>query len=358
MISIQCTQCQAVLEIDDAFAGGVCRCQYCGTIQTVPSHLKPSSTAAPSPYISPPKPAKALYKNKAAATGSPSSSATAGVSSSPSGLDELAQVVASSGLANSGLAGSGLRSSRLTREDAASVAALAAATEVPLQQPAKFPILPIALGGGAVVAVVVGIVLFMLLHGGNGPGAATDSSIAAPAGTPAFLGGSINGKSVVYVLDRANSLHDEFDTIRAATYQSISSLGPDHKFAVLLWNNGGDDVAFPADGMRSATTDQLSQLKDAIGEITSSGNSHLAGALELARSRNPAAIVLVTAKTSLEPDDADALAKFQDSTKGKIALYVYVIGSAGDNEQLKAAAKATDGQYRHFTAAELRVAVQ
>ena len=25
------------LEIDDAFAGGVCRCQHCGTIQTVPS---------------------------------------------------------------------------------------------------------------------------------------------------------------------------------------------------------------------------------------------------------------------------------------------------------------------------------
>jgi len=37
MISITCTNCQSVLTIDDAFAGGVCRCQFCGTIQTVPS---------------------------------------------------------------------------------------------------------------------------------------------------------------------------------------------------------------------------------------------------------------------------------------------------------------------------------
>jgi hypothetical protein len=40
MISLTCTSCKKVLEIDDAFAGGVCRCQHCGTIQTVPSSLK------------------------------------------------------------------------------------------------------------------------------------------------------------------------------------------------------------------------------------------------------------------------------------------------------------------------------
>ena len=40
MISLTCTSCKKVLQIDDAFAGGVCRCQYCGTIQTVPASLK------------------------------------------------------------------------------------------------------------------------------------------------------------------------------------------------------------------------------------------------------------------------------------------------------------------------------
>jgi hypothetical protein len=36
MIKITCTSCQALLSMDDAFAGGVCRCQHCGAIQTVP----------------------------------------------------------------------------------------------------------------------------------------------------------------------------------------------------------------------------------------------------------------------------------------------------------------------------------
>lgn len=41
MIRLTCRKCRAGLELDDAFAGGVCRCQHCGAIQTVPSHLKP-----------------------------------------------------------------------------------------------------------------------------------------------------------------------------------------------------------------------------------------------------------------------------------------------------------------------------
>ncbi len=49
MIRISCTSCKAVLSVDDAFAGGVCRCQHCGTIQVVPASLKPSSKPAPPP---------------------------------------------------------------------------------------------------------------------------------------------------------------------------------------------------------------------------------------------------------------------------------------------------------------------
>ena len=45
MISLTCTSCKKVLQIDDAFAGGVCRCQYCGTIQTVPAALKQQARA-------------------------------------------------------------------------------------------------------------------------------------------------------------------------------------------------------------------------------------------------------------------------------------------------------------------------
>lgn len=37
MIELECPSCQAVLELDAGFAGGVCRCSNCGTLMTVPA---------------------------------------------------------------------------------------------------------------------------------------------------------------------------------------------------------------------------------------------------------------------------------------------------------------------------------
>src|SRR5512132_1524014 len=93
MLSLTCTNCKAVLEIDDAFAGGVCRCQHCGTIQTVPASLKRSGTKSGTPQ---PAMAKTLYQKKPRAPGE--------VGRSGSGLEALADSVgASSGLARSAL---------------------------------------------------------------------------------------------------------------------------------------------------------------------------------------------------------------------------------------------------------------
>src|SRR5437764_2443331 len=81
MITLICTHCRAMVEMDDGFAGGACRCQHCGTIQTVPSHLKNKTSGA--------KKVRTLYQNSPAI---PSS-----------GLDQLADVVVSSGLSSARL---------------------------------------------------------------------------------------------------------------------------------------------------------------------------------------------------------------------------------------------------------------
>src|SRR3954449_5158278 len=92
MIRLTCTHCKATLEMDDAFAGGVCRCQHCGTIQTVPTHAKNNAAY---PHTAGKTSNKSLYKGR---TG-PSFEAG---SSSSSGLDELASAVAGSGLGGTG----------------------------------------------------------------------------------------------------------------------------------------------------------------------------------------------------------------------------------------------------------------
>ncbi|HET6247559.1 MAG TPA: VWA domain-containing protein [Tepidisphaeraceae bacterium] len=354
MISITCTQCQTLLTIDDAFAGGACRCQHCGTIQTVPS--RPKATATPQPYASPSSgKSKSLYQNEAARANLTPAAQT------PSGLDDLANAVAtSSGLSGSGLQGSGLKAAAAvtTRKPVAQPAraAVAAPSETEQPQRKKSPVLPIAIGAGALILALVGVIVFLLLHhGGPSSGGSSTGPGSGPGTTPTFCGEPIVGSSVVYVLDDANSIEANFDALKAATYASIASLGPDHKFAVVLWNNGSD-FAFPTDGLAPATADQLDILRNKLQDTQATGATHIRSALTAALSRSPAAIVIVTAKDHLDDDDEPAVDSAKDSSGGKVKFYSFTVGTASENHFLKMTADATGGKYRNVSSQELRSA--
>src|SRR5215204_1740376 len=139
MISLTCTNCRTVLTIDDAFAGGVCRCQHCGTIQTVPTHLKGSANRASGASTPGAKTQKAIFSRDRAAE----SGVRVGT-----GLDELAEIVASSGF---GSAGSGLHSGRLKK--------------VPLPGLGMVPVKALALWlsvAGGVIVVLLVLVLWLM----------------------------------------------------------------------------------------------------------------------------------------------------------------------------------------------------
>jgi hypothetical protein len=92
MISLTCTSCKKVLEIDDAFAGGVCRCQHCGTIQTVPSSLK-KIVRPGSPGVG----AKTLYQRTTTNTSTGSNSGSAPAKSAASATNTLGRSAAPEG---------------------------------------------------------------------------------------------------------------------------------------------------------------------------------------------------------------------------------------------------------------------
>jgi hypothetical protein len=347
MISITCTQCQTVLTIDDAFAGGVCRCQHCGTIQTVPSNLKPSATAQP--FVSPSSSkAKSLYQNESAARTVGANVATTGARST-SGLDDLAQAVGQSG---SGLAGSGLSRAQMTMGAASGAQVIATAT-IPNVAPTpagaavtkKSPLMMILIGAGALILVLIGVIVFLVMGSGGTTGGGPGGGGAG--GT--FAGVSIAGSRVIYILDDANSISNDFDPLRAATYKSIKSLG-DKKFAVILWDNGATQFAFPKDGLSPASG--LDDLTAKFKDIEAAGASKLRPALERAMFRTPDAVVLVTAKSRLDDDDESALSAAMDTASGKTKFYMFTVGSAGDNEFLKALAKG-NGEYHHLSSTDL-----
>ena len=82
MITLVCTKCSTVLTVDDGFAGGVCRCSACGTIQAVPRKGEsPAKAGTPGAVIYERSKREAVSKE----------------------LEALGEVVTSSGIAGSGI---------------------------------------------------------------------------------------------------------------------------------------------------------------------------------------------------------------------------------------------------------------
>jgi hypothetical protein len=353
MISITCTNCRANLTIDDAFAGGVCRCQYCGTIQTVPAKGRPpaapagsagagpapASTASQPKATAPPPAASAprtLYQNKARvrkATGD------------GTGLDDLANAVATS----SGLSGSGLSSRRHT------------AKTVDGAKPQSRKLLPILLIICAVIIVLLGVILYVVLSGHRNKSAGSanqnnngTTSTLAPASSD-FCGIPLHAASTIFLLDRGNSISEEFDGVKAVCFKSIDAIGPGRTFQVVLWDNGSTPAEFPAGQPAAATDANVNELRRTFQDTIASGRSHLAGVLKAAAARNPQEIVIVTGKGADDLDDNDSAAL--QSMVGKNiridAVQVYPL-TPSPNSTLQEVARATGGQYRNVSAAQLR----
>lgn len=330
MISITCTNCRANLTIDDAFAGGVCRCQFCGTIQTVPAKGKPATATAASPAKPQAAGSKTLYQNKA--RGRQGGNGT--------GLDDLASVVASSGLADSGL-----NSPRHTT------------TTEPAERKKLLPLLLIACAG---LVVILGIVLTVVLLRSRGTSGAgnqtTDSGQPSGAGGASFCGIPLHTGSTIFLLDRGNSISDQFDTVKAASFKAIDQFGPSRKFQVILWDNDSSGPAeFPAGQMQDATAGNTTQLRQYFQDAIATGRSHLSGVLKEAASRNPQEIVIVTGKGAddLDEDDAAVLQSMVGKNIRIDAIQVYPV-SPSPNKVLQEVSRQTGGQYRNVSSPELR----
>ena len=337
MISITCTNCQARLTIDDAFAGGVCRCQYCGTIQTVPAKSAAPTLASPKPTA--PVASKTLFQNQARVR----QTTTAGT-----GLDDIADAVVSSGLS-----GSGLSSGRHT------VNAAGAAKD---ERASKHRLMLIVLIACGVIIVLLGIILIVVLTRGHG--AESNSTITNQGDTtsvgPATTGGAtlcgipLHTKRIIFLLDRGNSLTNDFDTLKAATYKAIDELGPGRKFQVVLWDNDSGAAEFPAGQLGDATPAASAELRKYLQDTIATGRSHLSTSLKEAASRDPQEIVIATGKGAFELDDDDSAVLRSMSGKNIRIDAIQIQSTPSPIPVLQEVSRSTGGQFRVVTPAELR----
>jgi hypothetical protein len=346
MIKLSCTNCKASLDIDEAFAGGVCRCMYCGTIQTVPSHLRrKASNGAKS---SSPKVAhKALFHT----VSRPGSGDMPG---SGTGLNDLADVVASSGLVGSGLRG----------QVAGSTPRRAAP---PAPPPKWWQHKPVVLSIGAAAALVVVLLVVIFAVAGNGDSApASDMRLAGGAGSsgpagadeqpvmpsPNFCGVPIGERVVVYVLDRGSATGDMFGDLKEACFNSIESLGAESKFQIIFWNNGSEE-SFPRSGPTPATAANLDSARRALDAVNAHGQSDPTSALKKAFASNPGAIVLATGK-GYELDEQFVRSFEQLRGDNRAKVYTFALGSGDPGTALKLVASNTGGEFRAVTTSHLK----
>lgn len=380
MIQINCTNCKALLQIDDAFAGGVCRCRHCGTIQTVPKHLKNANgngesvaAAAEAEAVGSAKGAKTLYQKKKGV-------ADPGGAGSGTGLDDLAGIVASSGLA----------SMRLQEKKKEGITAPSSAG----QQNNKT--LLIAVSAGGVIVLLLGIIIFMALrekpdaaNGGdagggmgtqqtnntNGGAGGTNTSntgnnntnitpptvIAAPKKEPPhFLGQPLNEQSVAFVLDRgaASQTEGRLDLLKQALLHSLRTLGPDRKFAVLFWYiDGTKPMQFPPSGLKAATPDNIAELQKFLDDVYGVGQTRMSNAMSIAFKTGAEAVVLVPVKTFLDEKFHPQVMSLRTIAKSTAKVYCVTLGQPDIAPQLKKIATDTQGAYRDVPMGEARAMV-
>jgi len=370
MIQLNCTNCKALLQIDDAFAGGVCRCRYCGTIQTVPKHLRSENgngNAMTQAAIEA-KPAKTLFQKKGAVD--------PGGAGSGTGLDDLAGIVASSGLT----------SSRLQKKPDGSPAAAAANTPRPRQDQTRL----IVIAASAVIVFLLGIIIVMSLRdksgdqtsssdngsnggvvassgnpsndnvsGANGGGTTTPPPVPAPAAVkgPNFIGEPITEPSIVYVLDRGDASRTEnrLDLMKQALVNSVKSLGPERRFAVVFFYlEGSQPAAFPKDGLVQATPSNIADLQTFLDDVYGVGRTLMSSAVKHASQTGAEAAIFVPIKTFVDEGFPGAVM----SNRGHLKVHCVTLAQAHLAPVMQKVARETGGSYRDVTIPELRAAAQ
>jgi hypothetical protein len=320
----------------------VCRCHRCGAIQTVPSHLKHRSQQTSVKSAGKAKAAKTLYsRNGAHGAGTTDTGPS-------SGLDELAQVVASSGL-----------QSRRLRAKTVDLS----------NRPGSQSQTPLVIAIASLAIAVIGVGLFFALRASPPPAApmqvnpsspanasvaATASPAAPTASAGSFCGVPLAERSVVYVLDRGSGTADLFSYLKEATFHSIQSLGADRKFKIIFWNNGSDD-AFPAGSPTFATPANIEAARRALDGVFASGQTDVGSALTQAVNNRPDLIILATGKGwQLDESFVDQVMKIRGERP--IKIHTFTLGGTEISAALRTIAQRTGGQSVLVTEADIKQA--
>ncbi len=290
-IKVRCKNCRKKIAIDEGFAGGVCRCPYCGALAEVPGSAGDAGRDRPGRPDRPETPG-----------------ATGGGQARP------------------------------------------AQHAVPVARPVLIQgIVAIVLLVLLVLMVSFSAVFFyMVLRGRDG--GAQQAPIQPIAASSQHVAGLPLRPPVVYVLDGGSGTGPMLGAGSALIRHSIRRLKDRQKFNVLFVEEGGFEKFTDRWAPGGGRADPL--VKTFLANRLSAGATDLVSAMEAAFDLLPRSVVVVAGKPPAEGARLAALAR--KARAAGIRIYGISLGSYPEvNEAMKQLAEKTGGGWRGFSETEL-----
>ena len=313
-MKIRCTDCGKKISIDDAFAGGVCRCPYCTTLNFVPDDAGPVEEGQ--------RPQSPTQR--------------------PTSPEELEAMAETTGQKH-----------------------IPVANRVKLQGIVTLVLIGVLvlMIGGAVILVVTG----MGNGNGNGPNGAGKNGQNGPKDLEAtvdpfrpaggvkgpWVAGNVTMQSpIIYVIDWGDSMKETCNFAEAIVQKSVLSLGDSGEFNIVLAKDVGDKDALLSEQYRSGAHEQAVQ-KMLVKHIPPRGATNLSRAMKVAMAKKPKTIVLFTAKVPDSEEDPVAATAKTAKEQGIQIVTIALGNRPGVAEAMSAVAKACGGQTRRYYVEDL-----
>ncbi|MCL2647852.1 MAG: hypothetical protein FWD61_12705 [Phycisphaerales bacterium] len=394
-VVIQCFHCNTILELDEGFRGGVCRCSTCGSLLQVPQATETDAPkirpAAPGEEpTQPSRPASPIAESDAKQKPDPESDSSGQRPATP----------------DTGGSSSGLRSGKAARpaappapvtpavkhiekvappNDSPSSTTPATSSSKEVKKKNVLLIGSIVMVGIVVVAVLIAAIWLVARASsaskqaiervvsvsssnenkttdGKKPTvvepkrqASSGSESIVPSVTPTamqastdLLGIPLVGKKILVSIDGASSMTDHFDYVRAAVYGAVERLGSGQALEVVVWR-GEKVTPYPQKGFIDKVG--LESLKEEFDAISARGSSDVTACMKASLALGADQVIFITAKPALDP----AIAQDILADKGPAArLDSIKIDSEDSPSPLEELSQKSGGLYRFITGAKLQ----
>ena len=310
-VVVQCYNCSNILELDEGFRGGVCRCSQCGSLLQVPkgdsSDSRKGRPAAPGAVVTPVQRPNDPTMDPGLSRGQfdPRSPARP---AAPSDSRRGARAM------GGGAAVSVVRPPQAVHHGGA----------------AKNSRTLLYVAIGLIALVVVGVVIGLAYliakdtgqvktsavdnggsspapaEGSNTPGADIGQPVVAPGPPtirgPAFLGSiPLVGPKIVFSIDGGQANMDCFDYVRRGIHNAIGQMAPDQRFIIAVWN-GANIKRFPARDW--AGKDMREMVWKDFDEVNVHGAANAPECMKKSLLLKADQTIMVTAKFGLTSDMA------------------------------------------------------